>query len=374
MTNRKFVVLGALNELAPTLELLKRGGTVFAIDESEGKQADWAVLMEHAEQTCGTLIVPRIGMQFGVNLVEHVRGIGQFIIQDQDALIFFNALDPCEPNSFMKFAVADCLTEFICCKINETAVCAWDSPSQICCVSLKDGETSSVKYDDRPSWIKAWTNLDKTKFIQNTTERIIERKIGGGRVPLGSTITSQGHLGRANADLKEFYMQNGIICQDSPGKDQMLINRLIVRWRIIVARAIGTHQWLSDKRRHRVSATMLPQVSTHRIAPESFLLLASMRGKERFGIALFDAQTVVEIGTLLLIRDLKDPYSPSNPTQQLNNSMELFLDSAIHGGVFTCAYTADSIAAASAFLYVGERVLAVVAVVGAVALAGVAML
>lgn len=53
----------------------------------------------------------------------------------------------------------------------------------------------------------------------------------------------------------------------------------------------------------------------------------------------------------LLLRDVADPATPSNPTLPLKNPLQLFSFGSFHGGVWRMAYTIDSIGTPSVLAY-----------------------
>lgn len=56
----------------------------------------------------------------------------------------------------------------------------------------------------------------------------------------------------------------------------------------------------------------------------------------------------------LLLRDVFDPATPSNPWLPLKNPLQLFSYGSFHGGVWRMAYTIDSIGTASVLVYLLE--------------------
>ena len=63
----------------------------------------------------------------------------------------------------------------------------------------------------------------------------------------------------------------------------------------------------------------------------------------------------------LLVNDLRNPKSAANPKVTLGNPQELFSHNAVHGGLWRCAYTLDSLgvpAAVSYYLIKGAPIIA----------------
>lgn len=53
----------------------------------------------------------------------------------------------------------------------------------------------------------------------------------------------------------------------------------------------------------------------------------------------------------LLLRDVADPATPSNPTLPLKNPLQLFSFGSFHGGVWRMAYTMDSVGTGAVLAY-----------------------
>lgn len=66
---------------------------------------------------------------------------------------------------------------------------------------------------------------------------------------------------------------------------------------------------------------------------------------------VFQQETSNAVMGALLLRDVADPATPSNPTLPLKNPLQLFSYGSFHGGVWRMAYTIDSIGTASVMAY-----------------------
>ena len=66
---------------------------------------------------------------------------------------------------------------------------------------------------------------------------------------------------------------------------------------------------------------------------------------------VFQQETSNAVMGALLLRDVADPATPSNPTLPLKNPLQLFSFGSFHGGVWRMAYTIDSIGTASVLAY-----------------------
>ena len=69
---------------------------------------------------------------------------------------------------------------------------------------------------------------------------------------------------------------------------------------------------------------------------------------------IFAPETSNAVMSTLLIYDIYDKESVSQPKTKLHNPNQLFSYNSFHGGVWRCAYEIDSIGEASVFLYFGR--------------------
>jgi hypothetical protein len=343
----RFVVIGALSETSPTRELLLRGATVLAIDEPSSHA--WDELKHFtSKSTSGILVLPFQNNVVGTNVMKTLPELADWVVQNtrsSPATIFVNLGESDPEEMFLLAAACDALLEYVCNQVPDSIVAHFGSCTEVQSVSPETVELSQRRSQSRSSFPNPLGSyLESACFLAVT-----ERQVGGGKVPLGSAIRAQNHLGRHDANVRSFFLLNPMI-------DPMLtyLARLIQRWRAIVARAIGTHRWLADKRKHRVIALVLPMAFTSHVAGDR-AQWAYARGREMFGMSNYDPVLLRAIGTLLMIRDLKDPVSPSNPTLQLDNPHDVFRDAAIHGGAWTCGFDLASLNRLAAILFILSR-------------------
>ena len=353
---RNFVVIGALDEMSPTIELLKRGATVLAIDEPS--ETAWDELKHlTSKSTCGTLVLPYLDSVVGTNIQETFPEVAEWIVErtkTSPATIFVNLGESkfrstkTENDLVLLAASCDAILEHVCNAVPESIIAHFSVPTEVHCVSESTVKLSTEKLDGHALQKSISSATEGRVFKRTKFEQVVERQVGGGRVPLGNAIKSQSHLGRNDTNARSFYIVNQMF--ESAG---FHLAKQIQKWRTVVARSIGTHRWLADKRKHRVSASVLPMVLTGELGSYP-AALAMFKGREKLGIPIGEPETCRTLGMLLLIRDLRDPTSPSNPTLQIDNPLEVFRDAAIHGGVWTCPFTlfsSNTVVASSTLMY-----------------------
>ena len=127
------------------------------------------------------------------------------------------------------------------------------------------------------------------------------------------------------------------------GPNYLLAKRL-QRFRAVVARGAGT----------RVSLNVAPATRTQSVVKNK-ALAAAYAGADRFGIEVFEPATCNTAMAALLVRDLRDPSSLTDPQRPASNPMDLFADAANHGGLWRTAYDPRSVLGVAAVAGMFER-------------------
>lgn len=127
------------------------------------------------------------------------------------------------------------------------------------------------------------------------------------------------------------------------GPNYLLAKRL-QRFRAVVARKNG----------QRVSLNVAPATRTQSVLKNK-ALAAAYAGAGRFGIEVFDPDTCNTAMATLLVRDFRDPASLTNPANDTANPMDLFIDGANHGGLWTTPYDPRSVLGIAAVVGMFER-------------------
>jgi hypothetical protein len=104
------------------------------------------------------------------------------------------------------------------------------------------------------------------------------------------------------------------------------------RWRAIIAREEGA---LS-------SATVAPASRTRSVVKNK-MLAAAYRGAPAYGLEIFEPETARALTAALLVHDLRNPSAAARPDAQLSHPYDLFVDGALHGGMWRLGYEARSV-------------------------------
>lgn len=101
----------------------------------------------------------------------------------------------------------------------------------------------------------------------------------------------------------------------------------IQQWRALVARAAGT----------RVSVNVAPATRTHSVM-KNRALAAAYNGARYFGVEVFDPATANALVAALLVHDLRTKSGSAAPEAALAHPLQLFVDGALHSGLWTVPY------------------------------------
>jgi hypothetical protein len=129
------------------------------------------------------------------------------------------------------------------------------------------------------------------------------------------------------------------------GPNYALAKRL-QQWRAVVARGAG----------HRVSLNVAPSTTTASVVKNP-ALAAGFAGADSFGIEVFEPETTNALMAAMWVHDLRCEEAAANPQRPLAHPFELFMEGAIHGGLWRSAYLPRSaLPFAAALGWVRQRV------------------
>lgn len=143
-----------------------------------------------------------------------------------------------------------------------------------------------------------------------------------------------------------FYLVDGLVNKQGPN---YALAKRMQHWRVVVARQ-EYHCW--------VSSNIAPSTATASVVSNK--LFAMAYGGMRFfrPMEVFQQETSNAVMGALLLRDVFDPATPSNPSLPLKNPLQVFSSGSFHGGVWRMAYTVDSIGTPSVLAYILTYLLA----------------
>lgn len=117
-----------------------------------------------------------------------------------------------------------------------------------------------------------------------------------------------------------FGLYDGVVPQQGPN---YALAKRIQKWRALAARAAG----------HRVSANVTPSNSTRSVLTRRDFA-AAYAGARYYCIEIFEPATTNAIMAALLVHDLCNGDCTANPAVELTHPLTLFMDEAVHGGLW----------------------------------------
>ena len=152
----------------------------------------------------------------------------------------------------------------------------------------------------------------------------LARQVSGGRLyrPSYAEVV-------ACPDGTRFGLADSQVAQQGP--NYALAKRL-QRWRALAARADGV----------RSSVNVAPATSTRSVTSNR-MLAAAYAGAGRFGVEVFEPATSRALMAALLVHDLRQDGASADPAATLRDPLELFSETAAHGGLWRTPWTPPSV-------------------------------
>lgn len=319
------VVVGAGAEMGPLKQLLDWGATVYAVDLPN--PGVWERVMATAKDSAGRLAVPvpRRSVQIDTasdNRVAQVAGID--VISNTDALLaWLREIEGAftlgnyayaDGGLHVRVSMAiDAVSALLSQGRDDVSLAFLATPTDVFAVPEDAVAMSRMRWNDRRTRRVLQAPLQLAKMFEpNYRDTVIDDE--GREVGIADCLVPQ------------------------QGPNYALAKRL-QRWRAIVARADG----------QRVSLNVAPATRTRSVV-KNRALAAAYAGAGQFGIEVFSPATANTLMAALLVRDLRDQRSASNPDVDLRNPMDLFADAANHGGLWRTAYEPRSVLSLAAVL------------------------
>lgn len=320
-----FILLGAAAEVGPCEQLLRRGATVVAVDIPKPKI--WFKLIETAEQSAGTLIVPvrntvsldpnasraQLAEVAGADLLTETPEILQWLKQFSDARCIgcYAYLDGAR---HVQLAMAmDFLVQHMQSENPQIAYAFMLTP------------TDSYAVTDRIAKVCA----GRGSAIGRLTAKLVSA-VSGGRLYASNV---RGHAGGS-------VLIDSILPQQGPNYS---LAKRIQRWRATVAQAEG----------FTVSANLAPATTTRSVTSNK-LFEMGYAGCAYFGAMAFAPETTNALMAAMLLHDLSHVESDEDATETAPE--RLFSHNAIHGGFWTAGYQTRTVLLPAVVLGAMQRI------------------
>jgi hypothetical protein len=304
-------------ELSGARDWLSLGGRVAVI--ARPNETAWQSLIEHAERSAGTLLVPvlrerasngSLAKRAGLDLVQDVSAIASWlheISRAESRLVIASYAYIGGSNQIIAQAAQDALIAVACANLAKSKLAlTWlATPLDVIVAdaavlkrqnSKSENRSCSVRLRD--SFWKLFGQLKKTSISSIET-------------PAGPVCIFDASSVRQGSSY--------------------LLAKHSEKWRAMVAARQG----------NLVSYTVAPPATTRSVLSVKILNL-TYKGLGRFGVHPFTAEATRRSMALLLLRNLNDPAAPGASAKS-SNQTALVSATAIHGGTWSLPYIPDSI-------------------------------
>jgi len=328
LSDKYFVLLGAGSAMGPLHVLLALGANVIAVDLD--RPNIWKRLIGLAKKSSGTMTFPlkqeqstlksddELYANAGCNLFTHTPMIRDWLMSLYPGKSF-TVGSYAYLNGALHVQVSlamDAITRDLSEKRPGTSLAYLCTPTDLHLVPKESWDASVANY----------------------------KEYGKRILCMVVSILSSGRLLKENAknpvsgDGGDFYMINGISVAQGPN---YIIAKRMQHWRAVIARSKGCI----------VSSNIAPATSTASVTQNRTFAWA-YEGMPYFKpYEIFAPETSNAVMSAILLSDLNNPKSASNPQTSLNNPNQLFSFGSFHGGNWRCAYEVDSIGETSVLIY-----------------------
>jgi len=333
LSDKYFVLFGASSAMGPFLKLMELGANVIAIDIN--RKPTWEHLLETAKKSSGKLYFPlsksqdelseaELSSNAGCDLLSQTPEICNWLTEllpDQEITVgCYVYLDS---EAHVRLAAAcDIITDRLIknrqAKVNLAYLC---TPTDV-----------HVIHED--AYDAALTNY-KSMNLHNLAVLPI-RTLFGSKYLVKNAVKPVG-----SKDGKTYHLVDGLVIAQGPN---YALAKRMQHWRAILGRREGCI----------VSSNVAPSTATKSVVHNKQFAWA-YDGMPFFKpIEIFEQDTSNAVMCALLINDINNPNSVSNPNNdeiKLSNPFELFKYNAFHGGVSRCAYKIGSIGEVSVLIH-----------------------
>lgn len=326
LSDRTLVLLGAASEAGPLHWLAHWRANVVAVDI--GSQAPWQRIIGEMRAGNGKLYAPVSAGNRGLSLEDgFAGGLGADLLTQTPEIArwlagFGGNLDiGClayldgERHARVSMAM-DLIVTRICETNPDTTLAYMATPTDSFAVPESVVRKSINAYQNRPLLSRWLQKPLPRRFFQPGITRTYETDTG-----------------------KAFGIADCTIPQQGP--NYALAKRL-QQWRAITARRAG----------HRVAMNIAPSTTTRSVLRNP-ALAAGFAGAGLFGVEVFAPETTNALMAAMWVHDLRYEGTSANPAMPLSHPFELYMDCAIHGGLWYVPYlprTALPFAAAAGFV------------------------
>lgn len=372
LSNKYFVLLGATSAMGPLPMLLALGANIIAVDIP--RPHVWKKLIGMALDSPGSMTIP-----LPKKARETAQAAAKWTSDDENKLVKLMDADFSKQSEDNKSWLLDTYYNYAGCDLlgQTPEIRSWLSTVH----PGKEIVVGAYAYLDGPLFFRLSMAMDA--IIQDlTTAGPYYRKgtslaylctpTDGHVVPAAAVEHSRSELRRA-----PLWQQLGAMCLSmtkfrmSPNARKPIINtdtggsmhvcnsivtdqgpnyilaKRLQHWRAMLARRNGSV----------VSSNIAPATATASVT-SNFLFKLAYQGMGNFKpLEVFQQETSNAVMGGLLLNDIMNPNSAANPNKKLTNPLNLFTETAFHGGAWRCAYNYGSVGVLSVVAHIVSDIL-----------------
>lgn len=311
-------------ELSGAKDWLSLGGRVAVV--ARPNETAWQSLIDHAERSAGTLLIPVLGESASNGSLAKRAGLD--LVQDVSAIAsWLHEISRVESRVVIaSYAYVGGSKQII-------AQAAQDALIAVACANLAKSKLALTWLATPLDVIVAGSEIlerHRAKFAQRSA--VVRMRDGFwqlfGQLQPAATAKLETSTGEACSFDASSVRQGS----------SYLLAKHSEKWRAMVAARQG----------NLVSYTVAPPAATRSVLSVR-VLNYTYKGLARFGVHPFSAQATSRALALLLLRNLNDPASPASVLSN-GNQVALVSATAIHGGAWRMAYRPESIWVAATVL------------------------
>lgn len=326
LSDQTIVLLGAGAEMGPFQVFCRWRANIVAVDLN--RPAVWERLIATARAGNGTLILPlrspakpemddrELAAEAGADLIAETPEIAAWLAE-MDGPLTVGGYAYLDGGQHVRVALAmDAIMQQMALEREDVMLAFLPTPSDVYAIPQDAAMMARQRYEQRTA-AKLWQEPIRALtgnhfFAPNVTQML------------------------ALAPGKEAGIVDSMVEQQGP--NYALAKRL-QRWRATAARGQGI----------RVSSNVAPSTKTVSVL-HNVALAAAYAGAGRFGIEMFDPETSNALMAALLVHDLRYEGAAANPAVPLDHPAELFMQGAVHGGLWRTAFSPRSVMEIAALL------------------------
>lgn len=330
LTGTDFVLLGAGAEMGPLASLLDWGATVWAVDLPRPDL--WRRIITTAQQRAGRLRVPvpadgpdstqlegsALAAVAGADLLTQAPEVRTWLQGITGPFTLGNYVYADGPLHVRVSLAIDAIGMDLVASGHDVMLAWLATPTDVFAAPIEAVQESRRRWRAAGIWrYGRWPLRLVGQFEKNYPDTVF--------TPTGV----------------EYGISDCLVGQQGPN---YILAKRLQRWRAMVAREDGV----------RVSLNVAPSTRTRSVV-KNRALAAAYAGAGRFGLEIFEPATSNAIMAALLVHDLRNPQSSANPAVPIAHPMQLFVDSACHGGLWRSEYAARSVLGFAAVAGMFER-------------------